>query len=94
MRTATYNRTHSAEGMAQVICPHCDGDGFDHRLAFNIRTRLYEEVNELTWILLPVTEEDAEAKNWNYCRAEEHCPHCNGLGLVLQDENGECYPIP
>ena len=94
MRTTTYNRTHSAEALAQVFCPHCDGDGFDHRIAFNIRTRQYEEVTELTWMLLPVTEEEAETKNWNYCRAEESCPFCNGLGLVLQDENEDYYPIP
>lgn len=93
MRTISYGFQRT-EPMAQVICPECDGDGFNHRMAFNIRTRQYEEVNELTWILLPVSEEEAEAKCWNYCRAEVVCPHCNGLGLVLQDENGDYYPIP
>lgn len=93
MRTAT-NIRYGAEPMAQVICPKCDGDGFNHTIAFNIRTRQYEEVTELTWMLLPVTEEEAEAKNWNYCRAEETCPYCKGLGLVLKDEDEEYYPIP
>lgn len=94
MRTSNYTRTQSAAGMAQVICPKCDGDGFNHNLAFNIRTRMYEEVNDLTWILLPVSEEEAEAKDWNYCRAEERCPVCRGLGLVLQDDEDNIYPIP
>jgi hypothetical protein len=74
-------------------CPECEGTGVNHRLAFNIKTRQFVEVNPLTWMLLPVTEEQAEAKDWNFCRAEENCPYCKGLGEVNRDARGELHPM-
>ena len=76
-----------------VPCPECEGTGINHRLAFNIKTREFVEVNPLTWMLLPVTEEQAEAKDWNFCRAEDNCPYCKGLGEFHRDAKGYHYPI-
>ena len=81
------------QGLSQVLCPVCGGDGFDHRLAFNIRTRQYEEVTELTWLCLPISEEAAEARGWNYCKAEESCLFCKGRGIVYQNDRSEYQPI-
>lgn len=78
---------------AQAICPECDGDGLDHSLAFNIRTRQTTEVSEMAWMLLPDTEDIAEARGWNYCKAEETCPFCKGQGMVFQDNHGNYFPM-
>lgn len=71
-----------SEYMEEIECPECDGTGLNHRLAFNIKTRQYVEINPTTWDVLPVTEEEAEFKGWNYCRAEEECPYCKGSGVI------------
>lgn len=75
-----------------VRCPECDGTGIDQRLAFNIRTREFVKVTEIAWLMLPKTEEEAEAKDQNYCRAESSCPICKGLGEVRK-EGDAYYPL-
>lgn len=81
------------ENLHTVCCPECDGTGINHRLAFNIRTRLFVEVNKLTWLTLPSDEDRAEAMGWNYCRAEEDCPFCKGIGEVHKDRYGDLSPM-
>lgn len=74
-------------------CPECDGTGVNHRLAFNIRTRQYVEVTPMTWEILPSDEDRAEAMRWNYCRAEENCPYCKGIGKVRMLVDGSFEPL-
>ena len=76
-----------------IACPECEGRGVNMRLAFNIRTRQFVEVTPLTWQVLPSTEDRAEAMGWNYCRAEDNCPHCKGFGEVYKDRNGNITPM-
>ena len=71
-----------SEQMEVIECPECDGTGLNHRLAFNIKTRQYVEIDPTTWNILPATEEEAEFKGWNYCRAEEECQYCKGSGRI------------
>ena len=47
--------------------------------------------DKIVWI--DGTEEQAEAKDWNFCRAEENCPYCKGLGEVHRDARGELHPM-
>ena len=82
-----------AESLSQVVCPECDGDGLGRRLAFNIYTRQTTEVTETAWMLLPDDEDAAEARGWNFCKAEEPCPLCNGLGKVWQDMRDNYCPL-
>lgn len=77
-----------SEIIGVVPCPECGGTGIDHRLAFNIRTRQFVEVTALTWEILPSDEDRAEAMGWNYCRAMENCPHCEGIGEVQKYVDG------
>lgn len=74
-------------------CPECDGTGVDHRLAFNIRTRQHVEVTPMTWEMLPSDEDRAEEMGWNYCRAEENCPYCKGIGEVRMLVDGSFEPL-
>lgn len=80
------------ENLVHIDCPVCDGDG-QSRKALNIHTRKTTEVTEIVWQLLPECEEEAEAKGWNFCRAEEPCPFCKGLGFALQNDKGEYFPL-
>jgi DnaJ-class molecular chaperone len=89
----TQNCPVCGETLQVVPCPECDGTGVDQRLAFNIRTRLFVEVNKLTWLILPSDEDRAEAMGWNYCRAEENCPFCKGIGEVHKDRYGDLSPM-
>ena len=73
-------------------CPVCSGTGIDQRLAFNIHTRKFVKVTEIAWLMLPKTEEEAEARGQNYCRTEENCPFCKGLGEVRK-EGDAYYPL-
>lgn len=75
-----------------VDCPECYGSGINHNLAFNIHTRQDVKVNEITWMMLPATEEEAEKKGQNYCRSEENCPYCKGIGQVRKEDDGY-YPL-
>ena len=75
-----------------VTCPVCEGTGINQRLAFNIHTRQSVKVTEIAWLFLPKTEEEAEAKGQNYCRSEENCPACKGLGEVRK-EGDAYYPL-
>jgi DnaJ-class molecular chaperone len=74
-------------------CPECEGTGINHRLAFNIKTRQFVEVTPTTWEILPSDEDRAEAMRWNYCRAEESCPYCKGIGEVRMLVDGSYEPL-
>ena len=73
-------------------CPVCSGTGIDQRLAFNIKSREFVKVTEIAWLMLPKTEDEAEARGQNYCRAEDNCPFCKGLGEVRK-EGDAYYPL-
>lgn len=81
------------ESYSIVKCPECGGDGIDHRLAFDIRTREEIAIEPLTYLALPKDEDDAEAKRWNYCRSDKNCPFCKGIGEVYQDIKNNHYPL-
>jgi DnaJ-class molecular chaperone len=81
-----------SEQLEVIECPECNGTGINHRLAFNIRTRQYVEVTPMTWEILPSDEDRAEAMGWNYCRTEENCPYCKGIGEVMRID-GSIEPL-
>jgi hypothetical protein len=47
----------------------------------------------MTWEILPSDEDRAEAMGWNYCRAEENCPYCKGIGEVRMLVDGSFEPL-
>ena len=66
-----------------TICTHCNGTGHTPYLAFNIVTRTFVPVTEITWLMLPDTEEKAEIKRQNFCRVEiDECRFCYGTGEI------------
>ena len=70
-----------------TTCTHCNGTGHTPYLAFNIVSRQITPVTETTWLMLPDTEEKADAKRQNYCRIEtEECHWCDGTGEVEYDK--------
>lgn len=87
-----YDTTHCpvcGDDSTIVDCPECYGTGINQRLAFNIHTRQFVKVTEITWLMLPATEDEAEDKGQNYCRSEENCPLCKGIGQMRKE--GEAY---
>ena len=70
-----------------TTCTHCNGTGHTPYLAFNIVSRQTIPVKEITWLILPETEDEAENRRQNYCRIDvEDCPYCYGEGWVKDNE--------
>lgn len=72
-----------------VKCEACNGEGC-HWHAYNFETNEETECTEETWLCLPETEEEAEAKRQHYIRGEkETCEVCDGVGEVEYEEDYE-----
>ena len=69
-------------------CPDCKGHG-EIYYAFDIHARTFTRCNDITYLLLPESEDEAYMHNKRYCQGEVvMCKRCLGEGKIKDSSAG------
>ena len=75
-------------GKEPITCPDCKGTG-EIYYAFNIHSREFARCNDITYLLLPQSEEEAEMHSKRYCQGDVcMCKRCKGVGEIKDSSVG------
>lgn len=66
------------------ICPNCKGTGEADWKVFDIKQRVVVRCTELAYIYAADSEDEAEAQGKRYCKENNICETCDGLGEIQE----------
>lgn len=87
--TVTYCPVCGHGELPMKECPDCHGTGKTAYMAYDMRTNDSYEVEEIVWLTLPESFEEAMMKGKNVFRDDEggdRCPTCGGEGEIIDED--------